>query len=804
MTLKIIKKISLEWLLSSWPQSACFIILATLLLAESFTFEGDVFLSSSRRNGFRMILTRMDDLIENKTGRNAIASNVTRITGKLSMTGSFDWNERRSLFPKLRSVDGLELFDVYDLNNDILSSLLYVKGNLTITNSDVLSSRFDVLPNLRIIRGSFMCVDTQKYTSSLSTKSIRNFGTTLEKIGQNFELHVSESYRNVESTAFPSLESVGGSFLINATKSLRVLEIGCFRNLYHVSGDFMISGESIRSLSNFMSLQVINGRLDLKATTKLRSLDGLQNLRRVESGEINFGSALTGALFGTCGSITLDEEKMKESNKTAYVIQHSCFYDNYKWCQSMLLPNAYRCVDSIATKIIRNRNLRKFSNILESSAEILLRLQALQKPMTVFAPIDAAFLFLRSTLSEQNGRNNSEYDEPSFSVTQATLRNVARAHVFSSSIDPSTILNGEKLISNLGEKEALEILLSHHGIIDTQPRSVAHALAVQRQTLSLPLRSTSPIDSSVCTSFTFHKVEGKNALLQKYCEDATLSARIMLRPIDIMPYDEENEAASANASSSFALNLDVTSTTCLNRCGTCDNIELNTCCCDEACVQNGDCCGDFSYFCSIQYFLSREESPKKDNVVRNAFTPSRNFASGETESAALIIKSNIAQAHNGAKLILVDRVLHPIGRYHSSKLLLYKQRNDTDFEDFFSNSSPPPPPPPRPPPAPRRVTEFSWLYQTRPPPPTTSVDWQHPQPPVSPPSPAPTIPIPPQALSSPFSSPPPTSANAGSCKVQLPSICGLCDYTYESNVCCCDSLCESTGDCCEDYIETCV
>ena len=228
MTLKIIKKSSLEWLLSSWPQSACFIILATLLLVESFTFEGDVFLSSSRRNGFRMILTRMDDLIENNTRRNAIASNVTRITGKLSMTGSFDWNERRSLFPKLRSVDGLELFDVYDLNNDILSSLLYVKDNLTITNSDVLSSRFDVLPNLRIIRGSFMCVDTQKYTSSLSTRSIRNFATTLEKIGQNFELHVSESHRNVESTAFPSLESVGGSFLINATKSLKVLEIGCF------------------------------------------------------------------------------------------------------------------------------------------------------------------------------------------------------------------------------------------------------------------------------------------------------------------------------------------------------------------------------------------------------------------------------------------------------------------------------------------------------------------------------------------------------------------------------------------------
>lgn len=222
----------------------------------------------------------------------------------------------------------------------------------------------------------------------------------------------------------------------------------------------------------------------------------------------------------------------------------------------------------------------------------------------------------------------------------------------------------------------------------------------------------------------------------------------MLQPIDIIPYNEENEAVSTNASSSSAStmeNMDTTSSTCLNRCGTCDNIELKTCCCDEACVQNGDCCGDFSYFCSIQYFLSREE--RVNNVVQrsSALSTNRNFASGETERAALIIKSNVAQSHNGAKLILIDRVLHPIERYHSSQLLLYEVKQSEANEDFDDDYFPD----------------------------------------VSSPS-------------------PPQNTHIGSCQVQLPNICGLCDYTDESNVCCCDSMCVSTGDCCGDYTNLCV
>ena len=110
--------------------------------------------------------------------------------------------------------------------------------------------------------------------------------TNLEKVGQNFGIHA--GVHRIESTAFPSLESVGGSFLINATKSLEVLEIGCFRNMFHIGWDFTVFAESIRHISNFMALQTVEGNLNLNATTNLRSLDGLQNLRRVGSNNITF------------------------------------------------------------------------------------------------------------------------------------------------------------------------------------------------------------------------------------------------------------------------------------------------------------------------------------------------------------------------------------------------------------------------------------------------------------------------------------------------------------------------------------
>ena len=757
----------------------------------SLNFDGDLFASSSSNKKI-IISKRSGAGIESIDDADVVTRNVTRITGKLSMTGTFP--SKQNVFNKLRIVHDLDIFDL-EHDSFSLTSLLYIKGNLTIRNSDALLSRNDFFPSLRIIRGSFVYIETRSSSSSLS---IQNSMTNLEKVGQNFGIHA--GVHRIESTAFPSLESVGGSFLINATKSLEVLEIGCFRNMFHIGRDFTVFAESIRHISNFMALQTVEGNLNLNATTNLRSLDGLQNLRRVGSNNITFGSPdlKDGAQFGKCGKIT------QTNNTTAYSIQHACFYDNYKWCQSMLIPNAYRCVSSIATKIIKNRNLRKFARILEISGE-LMRLQAIQKAITLFAPIDDAFLFLRSSLREQNGGNRSEYDDFSFSSEQATLRNVARAHMFDA-IDPSMILSGvkSKFISKLGEKEALKILLSR----DRDSSTGAHALLVHRKALSSLLRSVSIIDKHVCDSFSFRKVSTKNALFSKYCDDSTLSARTTLRPIDIVPYDEATEVASTNVSFS-SLNTDVTPTTCLNRCGSCDNIELKTCCCDDACMANGDCCGDFSYFCSIQYFLSRQQkattttttTTTTNNVEQryNAFGSSRNFAYGETEREALIL-TNGAHSHNGMKLILVDRILHPIGRYHSSLLLLFEdEQGDSTYEEYLSESLPPPPPPPRPPPAPRRVTQFSWLYQTRPPPPTTSVDIKSPPPPEVPST---TTSLPPPQIPPP--QPQNTHMHIGSCIVQSPNICGLCDYTDESNVCCCDSMCVSTGDCCSDYIASCV
>ena len=190
-------------LLTCWPRCARFILFSLFLLGErvaSFSYNGDVFVSSTRRSGFRMILYGANDYMnetESTDDRDAIASNVTHISGKLSLTGTFDSSERSSIFHKLRSVGSLTVFDNYENTGDILSSLMYVKGNLTITNRDVLSSRDDFLPNLRIIRGSFVYIDTSSSSTFSLRRSMRNAAANLEKVGQNFELHVSGVHQRV-------------------------------------------------------------------------------------------------------------------------------------------------------------------------------------------------------------------------------------------------------------------------------------------------------------------------------------------------------------------------------------------------------------------------------------------------------------------------------------------------------------------------------------------------------------------------------------------------------------------------------
>ena len=197
----------------------------------SLNFDGDLYASSSSNKKI-IISKRSGAGIESIDDADVVTRNVTRITGKLSMTGTFP--SKQNVFNKLRIVHDLDIFDL-EHDSFSLTSLLYIKGNLTIRNSDALLSRNDFFPSLRIIRGSFVYIETRSSSSSLS---IQNSMTNLEKVGQNFGIHA--GVHRIESTAFPSLESVGGSFLINATKSLEVLEVGCFRNVFHIGRDFTV------------------------------------------------------------------------------------------------------------------------------------------------------------------------------------------------------------------------------------------------------------------------------------------------------------------------------------------------------------------------------------------------------------------------------------------------------------------------------------------------------------------------------------------------------------------------------------
>ena len=160
-----------------------------------FNFDGDLFDLPSNKNYH---IQKKRRRIESIDDADVVTRNVTRITGKLSMTGTFP--SKQNVFNKLRIVHDLDIFDL-EHDSFSLTSLLYIKGNLTIRNSDALLSRNDFFPSLRIIRGSFVYIETRSSSSSLS---IQNSMTNLEKVGQNFGIHA--GVHRIESTAFPSLE----------------------------------------------------------------------------------------------------------------------------------------------------------------------------------------------------------------------------------------------------------------------------------------------------------------------------------------------------------------------------------------------------------------------------------------------------------------------------------------------------------------------------------------------------------------------------------------------------------------------
>jgi len=813
-------------------------------LVNAAVFNGDIFVNYdldllSGVPSFRLVVSRdNDDDDENTLAKSSsismeyILNNITHINGKLSFSGR---GGRGFVFKKLSFVGEVEI-ENFESDGETFDSLLYINGNVTIRDSVLNTNRFAFARNVRTIRGSVVYEHTDEENTS-SAIILRNVFMNVESIGGNVEIRSSSNtsgLERIESTAFPSLVTVGGSFLINST-TLQTIENGAFRQLNRIGRDFIIRSDVLKSISNFQALQVVEGLLDLQFAVSLESLDGMQNLRRVGSGDIKLPNDLLKGEFGFCGNIRPLEEDTN-NNITKVVITHRCFYDNYKFCQNVIrnVPNAYRCVNTIATVITTNQNLRKFSRLLEVSGEVLY-LQALQKPLTIFAPVDSAFLYLRG-----DNNNNNDTNSQTFSEDLAVLKSVVRAHSFSTEL--RDVYDGERLISKLGEEETLQILLSRDGSklsFNNANLKVAHAVEVQRQqqaflTTAQQQLLTSPIDSVVCDTF-FRSRTGaseSSVLSAKFCSQRSI-ARISLRSIDILPYDENDAYTNATTTTNTNINdsggsniyVNLYSTSCLDRCGSFSIDSSASCSCDEACKQNGDCCGDYSYFCSIQYFLSRAAPATSSNRLLSStsstsFKTSRDFSSsaGESERTALVIKPNALEAYNGV-CHFVDRVLHPLSRYQSKNLLMYtaaKKATGGGNGETDLSSKPPPPPPPRPPPAPRRVTSVEMLFSTRPPPPSASAALRSPPPPPTSsstkPPPALTS-TPPQSSSSQqppsfFQPPPPppiiTTPSTGSCKVQSPNICGLCDYSDESSICCCDSMCVTTGDCCQDYSSACI
>ena len=152
------------------------------------------------------------------------------------------------------------------------------------------------------------------------------------------------------SQSFVSLRAAGGDLSIDDCESLVRVEGGTFNRVQWLSGSLIISKTGLRSLSFLYSLANIGADIALSENANLNSLDGLQNLRFVGR-----GYALQGleGNFGRCGAIS-----------ERYGVSHQCHARQYRFCQplsrspALSVPGWYRCVDSIATKLLTTPNSR--------------------------------------------------------------------------------------------------------------------------------------------------------------------------------------------------------------------------------------------------------------------------------------------------------------------------------------------------------------------------------------------------------------------------------------------------------------
>jgi len=256
-------------------------------------------------------------------------------------------------------------------------SLEYAGGDVEIIGSD----------GLRNVKGAF-----RRLMRAAGTVRIEGNTPALAEVSDSFSLldYAGGDVRVrgntnlvMVSQSFVSLRAAGGDLSIDDCESLVRVEGGTFNRVQWLSGSLIISKTGLRSLSFLYSLANIGADIALSENANLNSLDGLQNLRFVGR-----GYALQGleGNFGRCGAIS-----------ERYGVSHQCHTRQYRFCQplsrspALSVPGWYRCVDSIATKLLTTPELKTTAALAQVSGQM----DSLQTPaaaLTIFAPTDVGWL----------------------------------------------------------------------------------------------------------------------------------------------------------------------------------------------------------------------------------------------------------------------------------------------------------------------------------------------------------------------------------------------------------------------------
>ena len=185
------------------------------------------------------------------------------------------------------------------------------------------------------------------------------------------------------SKSFVSLRAVGGDLSIDDCPALLQLEHGSFNRVQWLAGSLVIARTGLRSLSFLYSLANVGADVSLSENEQLKTLDGLQNVRLVGRG---IGLQGLEGNFGRCGAIS-----------ERFGVVHTCYAQQYRFCQPLArspvlsVPGWYRCVDSLATKLLLTPELKTTAALAQASGQI----DALQTPaaaLTIFAPTDVGWL----------------------------------------------------------------------------------------------------------------------------------------------------------------------------------------------------------------------------------------------------------------------------------------------------------------------------------------------------------------------------------------------------------------------------